>query len=81
MLTQIIVLLVVIVFVYIMFKFLKKITLLIINSVIGFFALFGVNLFLSTPIPINFWSVIIVAIGGIFGLILELILHFFGVAF
>jgi hypothetical protein len=54
---------------------------LIINSVLGFFALFGINLILSNPIPINFWSVIIVAIGGIFGLALELILHFLGWAF
>ena len=74
---QIITLVVVIIIVFLLFKFVKSIALLAINSVIGFFALYGVNIFLADVIPINFWSVAIVVIGGIFGLILELILHFF----
>ena len=80
-LAQIITLIIVILAVLVFFHFVKNLFVLAINSVIGFFALFGINLFLSNPIPINFWSVIIVAIGGIFGLIIELILHFLGWAF
>lgn len=81
MIIQIITLIIVIVLVVLLFSFVKNIFFLIINSVIGFFALYGINFFLSDPIPINFWSVIIVAVGGVFGLVIELILHFLGWAF
>jgi len=81
MITQIISLIIVILFVILLFYIVKNVFVLIINSIVGFFALYGVNLFLSDPIPINFWSIIIVAVGGVFGLIIELILHFLGWAF
>lgn len=51
---------------------------LAINSVIGFFALYAVKAFLWTDLVINWVSVLFVAIGGIIGFILVLILHFFG---
>jgi hypothetical protein len=74
-------LVIVIVIVALLFYFLKSAVTLAINSVIGFFALFAVNIFLADPIPINFWTIIIIAIGGIFGFIIELVLHFLGIAF
>jgi hypothetical protein len=58
----------------------KRFLWLAINSVIGLFALMGWNL-LFTPVVINFWSVILVALFGIFGLIAVVVLHFLGVAF
>ncbi len=41
----------------------------------------SLNLFLSPPVVINIWSILISAIGGILGLIIVLILHFLGIAF
>lgn len=58
----------------------KRAIALVINSVIGFFALFFASVFLPS-LAINFWSVIIVAIGGIFGFIAVLALHLLGIAF
>ena len=81
MIVNIITLMIVIFLVFILFKLVKSVTFLLINSVIGFFALYGINIFLTNPIPINFWSVLIVVIGGVFGLIIELILHFLKIAF
>ena len=60
--------------------FMKKFLILFVNSVIGFFALFAVSLMLDTLV-INTWSVLITAVGGIFGLIIVLILHLTGAAF
>jgi len=81
MIIQLTTLIIVILLIVLLFYLIKNAIVLVINSVVGFFALYGVNLFLSDPIPINFWSIIIVAIGGVFGLIIELILHFLGWGF
>lgn len=60
--------------------FLRKLLVLVINSIIGFFALFAAKLILP-DLAINFWSIIITAIGGIIGFIAVIVLHLFGVAF
>lgn len=60
--------------------FAKRFIWLAINSLIGLFALMGWNL-LFTPVTINVWSVLLVAIFGIFGLIAVVLLHVFGWAF
>jgi hypothetical protein len=39
------------------------------------------NLFLSPPVIINIWSILISAIGGIVGVLIVLVLHFLGIAF
>lgn len=44
-------------------------------------ALVLLNLFLSPPVVINIWSILISAIGGIVGVIIVLVLHFLGIAF
>lgn len=59
---------------------LRKILVLVVNSVIGFFALFAAKLVLP-DLVINVWSVLITAIGGILGFIIVLALHLLGVAF
>lgn len=58
----------------------KKGVWLAINSVVGFFALYLFKIFVPTLV-INFWSVIIVALFGIGGLLFVLVMHAFGIAF
>lgn len=60
---------------------LKHAIALAINSVIGFFALYAVQAYALPNLVINFWSVILVAILGLLGLIVVLILHLAGWAF
>ena len=54
---------------------------LAINTVVGLVLLFLTNLVLSPPIPINLITVLICAIGGVFGWLIILILHILGIAF
>jgi hypothetical protein len=51
------------------------------NSVVGFFALYAFKAFIWPELVINFWSVLLTALFGIFGLIIVLLLHFVHVAF
>lgn len=60
---------------------LKRALVLALNSLIGFFALYGVQAWWLHDLAINSWSIIITAILGIFGFLLVLILHAFGWAF
>lgn len=59
----------------------KGIVWLIVNSVIGLIALVLVNFLPVINIAINIWSVLIVAFGGILGLILLILLSVFQIAF
>jgi hypothetical protein len=59
----------------------KGIIWLIINSVVGLVALVIVNLLPMINVVVNIWSILIVAFGGILGLILLIILSAFGIAF
>lgn len=62
--------------------FVKRMLLFLINSLIGLFALIGWNvLFPMQAVVINIWSVLLVALFGIVGLIAVVGLHFLGVAF
>jgi hypothetical protein len=60
---------------------LKYAILYAINSVIGFFALYAVKAYIWDTLIINFWSVALVAVGGIFGFALVLLFHFLGIFF
>lgn len=60
--------------------FVKKMIIFLINSVIGLFALMGWN-YLFSPVVINVWSVLAVALFGIVGLVGVVGLHFLGVLF
>lgn len=74
-------LIVVVLIILLIFKIFKKVFVLIINSVIGIFALIGFNTLFRAGVEINFWSVIITAIGGLVGFIIVLGMHFLGWAF
>ncbi len=60
---------------------LKKGLALALNSVIGFFALYAVQAWWLHDLAINLWSVLFTAILGIFGFLLVVILHLFGIWF
>lgn len=59
----------------------RKALKLAINSAIGLGALYAISYFVLPNLLINLWSVLLVAIFGIFGLIFVIIMHLFGVWF
>lgn len=61
--------------------FSRRIFLLVVNSIIGLFALIGFNQVFNTTIEINIWSLLITGIGGTLGFAIVVILHFLGLAF
>lgn len=70
-----------IVILYVIFKLLKSLTMLLIHSVGALILLFLINSVLGFNIAINAFSILAVALGGLPGLILVLILHVLGLAF
>jgi hypothetical protein len=54
---------------------------LMLNSIIGFFALFAVQAYVMSDLIINIWNVILVALAGLPGFLIVIALHFFGIAF
>ena len=66
---------------YVVFRFLKNPLLMILNSVLGFVALVILNVVFQLGIAINFWSIAIIALGGIGGLILIVLFHLLGLGF
>ena len=62
-------------------KFGKGIVWLAINSMVGIGALVLLNFLPFVNIVINIWSVLIVALGGIPGIIIVILLSYFGIAF
>lgn len=66
---------------YAVFRFLKDPLLMILNSVLGFIALVILNSVFALGIAINIWSIAIIALGGIGGLILVVLLNFLGLGF
>ena len=66
--------------VYLIYKFLKNPEYIIANSIMGILVFFILDL-VGAGIAINIFSVGIVAIGGVPGLILVLLLHFLGLGF
>ncbi|HJX06424.1 MAG TPA: pro-sigmaK processing inhibitor BofA family protein [Candidatus Nanoarchaeia archaeon] len=78
---EIIALIIVAILVVLFFLLVRRVIILVINSIIGIFALMGFNILFNAGIQINFWSVIITAIGGIIGFIIVLIFHYAGWAF
>ncbi|MFH1650209.1 MAG: hypothetical protein ABIA93_06685 [Candidatus Woesearchaeota archaeon] len=61
-----------------MIKIMGKAFLLIINTVLGLAALFFSVHILGLQIPINFWSVLLSAMGGLVGFLIVLLLHIGG---
>jgi inhibitor of the pro-sigma K processing machinery len=77
---EIIALLVGIVLLYLLFTVTKSLISLLINSIVAIILLFAVNFF-GLGIAINIWSVLIVAIAGLPGLLLVIVLHLLKIAF
>ena len=74
-----IILLVIVIFVAL--KMGKSLAVLIVNSVIGLIMLWLINLLPIVNVTINLWSILIVALGGVPGLILLVILDLLKIAF
>jgi SigmaK-factor processing regulatory protein BofA len=66
---------------WLLFVFIQNPIALLINSVIAIVILLLLNMIFKVGIPINILTVLIVAIGGIIGLLLILLFRFSNVAF
>jgi inhibitor of the pro-sigma K processing machinery len=73
-------LLIALLIIYLIFKFLQNPLYIIGNSIAGIVIFFILNLF-GVSVPINIYSVGIVALGGIPGVVLVLLIHFLGLGF
>ena len=84
-LTGLLALVLVIVLAFILYKVVKSVRDLILNAVVGVILLWLINLLglmhlVGRPdIPINIITVLICAIGGVFGVILTVVLHLLGI--
>lgn len=67
--------------IWLLFVFIQNPMALLINSVFAIIILLLLNMFLKVGIPINILTVLIVAIGGLIGLLLILLFRFSNVAF
>lgn len=81
MLLEIILIVVAILFVVVLFRALKKIWPLVVNSVFALIVLWLLNAIFKLGVIINIWSILVVAIGGFAGLLLVVLLHILGIAF
>jgi len=59
----------------------KKGVMLALNSLVGFFALYGIQAWWLHDLVINVWSVLLTALLGIFGLFAVLLLHALSILF
>ena len=74
-------LLVAFVLIYVLWKVLKLVGYLIANSVMGILVFWALNAFFGLGIQISLLSVAIVAIAGIPGALIVLLIHFLGLGF
>jgi hypothetical protein len=74
-------LLVALLILYLLYLLLKNGLHLLANAVLGIILFWIVNMFLVRDVVINFFSIAIVAIAGIPGVVLVLIIHFLGLGF
>ncbi|NLX50110.1 MAG: transcriptional regulator [Methanospirillum sp.] len=81
MIGELIALVIAIIVVVVLFKVLKSVPALVMNAAIGVAALWVLNRFFGLNVAIDLWSVLVSAIGGILGVILVVVLSFFGIAF
>lgn len=84
LLTGLLALILVIVIAFVLYRLVKSVPWLIINAVVGVILLGVINLIglmdmVGRPdIPINIITVLVCAIGGVFGVIITLVLHLLG---
>ncbi|MDD5340111.1 MAG: pro-sigmaK processing inhibitor BofA family protein [Candidatus ainarchaeum sp.] len=74
-------LIVALVVLWLLLVFIQNPVALIVNSIIAFAILFLLNAIFGLGIPINIITILIVAIGGIVGLLLVIILRLMRIAF
>jgi len=85
LLTGLLALILVVVIAFVLYKVVKSVTGLIINAVVGVILLWLINLLdlmqlVGRPdIPINLITVLICAIGGVFGVLITVVLHLLGI--
>ena len=78
LLYEIFALLIALVLIYLLWKVLKLIGYLVANSIMGILVFWALNSFLGLGIAISILSVAVVAIAGIPGVLLVLLIHFLG---
>jgi hypothetical protein len=66
---------------YLLIKFLKHPGLVIANSILGVLAFLLLNFAFGLNLPITVFSVGLVALAGLAGLLIVVLLHFLGLAF
>ncbi|MFH1393500.1 MAG: pro-sigmaK processing inhibitor BofA family protein [Candidatus Micrarchaeota archaeon] len=81
MLAEIILLILVILFAVVAIKMLKRFGPLILNSFVALIVLWILNAVFGLGIDVNIFSILIVAIGGLPGLLLVVLLKILGIAF
>lgn len=79
--TEIIVLILAIMVAFVLYKILKTATSLAINAVIGILILIAAKYFLGLQIAVTLLSVIICAVGGIFGALIIVALNYLKLGF
>ena len=80
MLIEIILVILAILAAIVIFRAMKQLWPVIVNSIGALILLWLLN-FIGLKIAINIWSILIVAIGGFVGLLLVILLHLLGIAF
>ena len=81
LLAELATLLVAVVIIYVLWKILEDARQLAVNSIIGIIVFWLLNQFFGLGIPINWLSVLVVALAGIPGVILVLLIHLLGLGF
>ncbi len=66
---------------YVIYRFMKNPMLVLANSVLGIIVFLILDLVFNLGIPIDFWSIAVVAVGGFGGVVFILVLHFLGLGF
>ncbi|VVC00160.1 Uncharacterised protein [uncultured archaeon] len=66
--------------VYFVYKTVKKVVLVLLNSFLGLVLLIALNFAPFMKLPITLWSVLLVLFGGLLGLVAAVILHLLGIS-
>ncbi len=68
------------IFVYFIFKAVKKVAHILLNSFIGLVLLVGMHFLPAVNAPITIWSVLLVLFGGLLGLVAVVLLQLIGIS-
>ncbi|GEM_PF-6055061 len=76
----VLVLVLIVIILYFLFKAVKKLVHMLLNSFLGLVLLVGLNFFPFLKVPITIFSVLLVLFGGLMGLIVLVILKLLGIS-